>query len=251
MSNPPWLSVIVPAHNEERRLGATLDTLFRYLHARDYSSEILVVENASADGTADLVRQECIRHPELRLLQTTRLGKGRAVRIGMLHATGEWRFFCDSDLSMPIEELDRFLPPISGDADISIGSREAPGAHRHGEPVLRHVTGRIFTQMVKWFVMGGFEDTQCGFKCFRAAVAEDLFSRQRLNGWSFDVEVLYLARRAGYRIREVPIPWFFRADSRVRLVGDSLHMLMDLARIHWNTRRGLYEKNNSGTASGS
>jgi dolichyl-phosphate beta-glucosyltransferase len=251
MPNTPWLSVIVPAFNEERRLGATLDTLFRYLQARDYSFEILVVENASSDGTADLVRQACIHHPELQLLQIKQPGKGRAVRVGMLRATGEWRFFCDSDLSMPIEELDRFLPPCSGDADISIGSREAPGAHRHEEPLLRHITGRIFTQMVKWFVMGGFEDTQCGFKCFRAAVAEDLFSRQRLTGWSFDVEVLFLARRAGYRIREVPIPWFFRSDSRVRLIGDSLHMLMDLARIQWNSWHGLYEQKNPRAASGS
>jgi dolichyl-phosphate beta-glucosyltransferase len=241
MSDHPLLSVIVPAHNEERRLGATLGKLFHFLKDRSYASEILVVENASTDRTAELVRQLLPEHPELRLIQTPLGGKGRAVRIGMLQALGEWRFFCDADLSMPVEEIEHFLPPFSGEADISIGSREAMGAHRFGEPILRHLTGRIFSLAVKWLVMGGYEDTQCGFKCFRGAIVESLFTRQQFDGWTFDVELLYLASRLGYRIREVPIPWYYQADSRVRLVSDSLSMFIDLLRIRWNAARGAYD----------
>jgi dolichyl-phosphate beta-glucosyltransferase len=251
MSDPLRLSVIVPAHNEERRLGATLDALFRFLAECPFRSEILVVENASTDGTAELVRRRTSHHPELRLIQTPLPGKGRAVRMGMLHARGEWRFFCDADLSMPVEEILRFLPPDSGDADISIGSREAVGAHRFGEPMLRHLTGRVFSLAVKWLVMGGYEDTQCGFKCFRGSIVEDLFKRQRFNGWTFDVELLFLARRAGYKIREVPIPWYYQADSRVRVVSDSVLMLIDLMRIRWNAIRGVYEHANSEMQAGS
>jgi dolichyl-phosphate beta-glucosyltransferase len=158
----------------------------------------------------------------------------------MLSAKGVYRFLCDADLSMPVEEFERFFPPRLLDADVAIGSREAVGARRFDEPAYRHLTGRVFSLAVKLLVMRGFEDTQCGFKCFRGAAAEDLFSRQRFNGWSFDVEVLYLARRRGFRIREVPVSWYYQSDSRVRLVHDSLLMFVDLIRIRWFDLRGVY-----------
>jgi dolichyl-phosphate beta-glucosyltransferase len=245
MSNPspsPWLSVVIPAYNEERRLPATLERLQGYLSRQSFSYEILVVDNGSTDRTAAIVREFGRRVPAVRLAQTPIRGKGVAVRTGMLRAAGQYRFFCDADLSMPVEEFDRFYPPKLADADVAIASREAEGAHRFDEPPYRHFTGRFFSLAVKLLILRGFEDTQCGFKCFRGAAAEDLFSRQRFNGWSFDVEVLYLARRRGYRIREVPITWHYQSDSRIRLVNDSLRMLTDLLRIRWNGMRGIYDR---------
>jgi glycosyltransferase involved in cell wall biosynthesis len=242
MTLPPVLSIILPAHNEERRLPATLDRLSAYLGRQAFSSDIWVVENGSVDRTADVVREYAQRFPSLRLLQASARGKGLAVRMGMLAARGAYRFLCDADLSMPVEEIERFLPPRLEGMDIAIGSREAKGAQRFGEPSYRHLTGRVFSLAVKILVMRGFEDTQCGFKCFRASVAEDLFSCQRFDGWSFDVEVLYLARKRGYRICEVPISWYYQADSRVRLANDSLRMFWDLLRIRWNDIHGRYAK---------
>jgi glycosyltransferase involved in cell wall biosynthesis len=240
----PWLSVIIPAYNEERRLPATLEKILAYLATRPFSHDVWVVDNGSTDRTAEVVREYMGRYPSLRLEQITVRGKGVAVRTGMLRAKGAFRFLCDADLSMPVEEFDRFYPPALEGADVAIGSREVPGARRFGEPSYRHLTGRVFSLAVKILVMRGFEDTQCGFKCFRASAAEDLFSRQRFNGWSFDVEVLYLARRGGFRIREVPISWYYQSDSRIRLVGDSLRMFTDLLRIRWNSMRGIYDQPN-------
>lgn len=244
LSRSPWLSVIIPAYNEERRLPATLEKLQAYLSRQSFTYEIWVVDNGSTDRTADLVREYGRRFPAIQLAQTRLRGKGIAVRTGMLRAAGRYRFFCDADLSMPVEEFERFYPPRLADADVAIGSREAKGARRFDEPPYRHFTGRIFSLAVKLLILHGYEDTQCGFKCFRDAAAEDLFSRQRFNGWSFDVEVLYLARQRGYRIREVPISWYYQSDSRIRLVGDSLRMFTDLLRIRWNGMRGIYDRPN-------
>jgi hypothetical protein len=157
----------------------------------------------------------------------------------MLAARGEYRIICDVDFSMPVEEINRFIPPTLS-ADIAIGSREAPGAIRYNEPAYRHTIGRIFNFMVRMMALPGLQDSQCGFKCFRADVAEKIFPLQTLTGMSFDVEILFIARKFGYRIVEVPIPWYFNADSRVRLVDDSLRMAMDLIQIRRNARHGLY-----------
>jgi dolichyl-phosphate beta-glucosyltransferase len=141
---------------------------------------------------------------------------------------------------MPVGELNRFLPPALTGFDIAIASREVPGAVRYGEPALRHWIGRVFNQLVRLLAVPGFQDTQCGFKCFRGEAAEDLFRVQQLAGWTFDVEVLHVALRRGYRIVEVPIPWTYNAGSRVRVLRDSFTMLSDLIRIRRNARRGLY-----------
>jgi dolichyl-phosphate beta-glucosyltransferase len=243
-ASAPWLSVIVPAYNEERRLPATLEKLQAYFAGQAFTHDIWVIDNGSTDRTADLVRAAARKDPALRLAQIGIRGKGAAVRAGMLRAQGAYRFFCDADLSMPVEEFGRFYPPILAGADVAIGSREAAGARRFNEPAYRHLTGRVFSLAVKLLVLRGFEDTQCGFKCFSAAAAEDLFSRQRFNGWSFDVEVLYLARRRGFTIREVPVPWYYQSDSRVRLADDSLRMFLDLIRIRWFDLRGIYARPN-------
>lgn len=239
-----FLSVIIPAHNEERRLPPTLAAVNAYLERQEYASEILVVENGSQDLTAVVTEAFAADHPRVRLLQEGGPGKGRAVRRGMLEGSGEFRFMCDADLSMPIEEVAKFLPPVRGGEsngyDVAIGSREARGARRFNEPEYRHVQGRVFSHLVKWFALPGFEDTQCGFKCFRADVARDLFGVQVFSGWSFDVEVLYVARKRGYRIVEVPIDWYYRSESRVNPIRDPLRMLRDILLIRSNWRRGVY-----------
>jgi glycosyltransferase involved in cell wall biosynthesis len=237
---PPHLSIVIPAHNEEQRLPESLTRILEHLRSQPYSWEVLVVENGSRDGTAAVAERFAREAAGVRVLREAERGKGLAVRRGMLEAAGEYRFICDADLSMPIDQIDRFLPPALQDYDIAIASREAPGAVRYGEPAHRHWIGRAFNLIVRLLAVPGFQDTQCGFKCFRAEAAEALFPLQRLEGWTFDVELLFVAVRQGYRLVEVPIPWHYYPGSRVSLLRDSLAMFADLFRIRSNWRRGLY-----------
>jgi dolichyl-phosphate beta-glucosyltransferase len=234
------LSIIIPAHNEENRLPGSLTRIFAFLEGQPYQSEVLVIENGSSDRTAQVVEAMAPTHTGLRLLREPARGKGLAVRRGMQESSGAYRFICDADLSMPIEEVNRFLPPILNEADIAIASREAPGAVRYGEPFHRHWFGRVFNLLVRTLAVPGFHDTQCGFKCLRGEVADDLFAVQRLDGWTFDVELLFIALKRGYRVVEVPIPWYYNPGSRVSLIRDSLSMLNDLFIIRRNWRAGLY-----------
>lgn len=241
--NTPFLSIIIPAHNEESRLPRTLGQIFTFLEKQDYASEVIIVENGSSDQTLELAKRFANEHPNLVVIQEEQRGKGNAVRRGMLEAHGEYRFICDADLSMPIEELAKFLPPTLEDFDIAIGSREAPGAVRYNEPYYRHLGGRAVNLMIQMLILPGLNDTQCGFKCFRAKTTEALFRHQTLDGWSFDIELLYLARQKKLRIREIPIQWHFDADSKVRAVRDAIRMFGDILRIHWNNIFGRYESN--------
>jgi glycosyltransferase involved in cell wall biosynthesis len=236
----PFLSIVIPAHNEESRLPSTLQAVFDFLGRESYSAEVIVVDNASHDRTAEIARAQAALHPNLRVESQPVIGKGAAVRAGILAAHGDFRFICDADLSMPIEEVRRFLPPALDGFDVAIGSRELPGSARHGEPAYRHWIGRAFNTLVRWMAIPGFQDTQCGFKCFRGEVAEDLFRKQRLDGWTFDVEVLFLALHRGYQVVEVPISWYYVPGSRVRVIADSFAMFFDLIRIRRNWNRGLY-----------
>jgi glycosyltransferase involved in cell wall biosynthesis len=237
----PFLSLIIPAHNEEHRLPATLERVHNFLHSQTFSSELLVIENGSLDRTAEAADRFAQRNPATRVLREPRAGKGLAVRKGMSAALGDFRFICDADLSMPIEEVVRFLPPALANFDIAIASREASGAVRLGEPAYRHWIGRGFNTLVRLLAVPGFQDTQCGFKCFSAEAAQTLFPIQRLDGWTFDVEVLFLALKFGYRVTEVPIPWHYIRGSQVRLLRDSWQMFVDLFRIRSNWRRGIYD----------
>ncbi len=237
---PPHLSIILPAHNEQDRLPDSLTRILGFLAAQSLKAEIIVVENGSTDRTAEVAEAFARTCPGLRVLRETRRGKGLAVRRGILAATGDYRFICDVDLSMPIEQVTRFLPPVLVDTPIAIASREAPGAVRYDEPAHRHWVGRGFNLLVRLLAVPGLHDTQCGFKCFRADAAEELFRLQVLDGWTFDVEVLFLARRKGYRVAEIPIPWYYVPGSRVRLLRDSFAMLADLLRIRWYAARGRY-----------
>jgi len=237
---PPLLSIIIPAHNEEHRLPDSLNKVLSFLQYQPYQAEVLVVENGSQDRTAEIALRFTERYPNLYLLREPKPGKGLAVRRGMLEAKGDYRFICDADLSMPIDEVNRFIPPQLHDFDIAIASREIPGSARYDEPLYRHWIGRGFNLLVRTLTVPQIQDTQCGFKCFRALVAEDLFNTQILDGWTFDVEVLFIALKRGYEITEIPIPWYYIPGSRVNFRRDSLAMLSDLFRIRGNWRRGLY-----------
>lgn len=245
----PFLSIVIPAYNEEHRLPPSLARIVTFLRQQSYHSEILVVENGSTDATTAAVEQFAaaeVRADDrfvIRLHHSTP-GKGAAVKAGMLAAQGEFLFICDADLAMPIEEIAKFLPPAlkRGSFDIAIASRETPGAIRYDEPAYRHVMGRVFNFLVRILAVPGIQDTQCGFKMFTRESALVLFPLQQLNGWSFDVEVLYIARQHGLRLIEIPIRWYYQTDSRVRPIQDTINMVRELLKIRRNGRRGLYRR---------
>jgi glycosyltransferase involved in cell wall biosynthesis len=236
----PFLSIIIPVYNEENRLPQSLDDLLAFCDRQPYSTEIVVVENGSRDCTWQIASDYAQKHARLRSFRSLQRGKGLAVRLGMLEAHGAYRFMCDVDFSMPIKEINRFLPPQLKDADIAIASREAPGSVRYNEPNYRHQVGRIYNWMIRLLALPGLQDTQCGFKCFKGELADELFGLQTLTGWSFDVEVLFIARKRGYRIVELPIPWYFNPQSKIRVLHDSARMALDLLTIRWNLLRGVY-----------
>jgi glycosyltransferase involved in cell wall biosynthesis len=237
----PFLSIVIPAHNEEIRLPRALRQVFAFLEKQSYSAEVIVVENGSSDRTLEMAGEFASRHSNLVVIHEEQAGKGNAVRRGVLEARGAYRFICDADLSMPITELGKFLPPVLTDFDIAIASREAPGAVRYNEPSYRHWGGRAINLAIRLLILPGLNDTQCGFKCFRAEIAEKIFRQQTLMGWSFDIELLYLARKKRMSIKEVPVQWYFDADSKVSAVRDALRMIGDIFRIHINTISGRYD----------
>ena len=237
----PFLSIVIPAYNEEKRLPGTLEQVFRFLDKQPFPSEVLVVENGSNDLTFEIAQKFVDGRQNMHILRNEQRGKGLAIQHGVKAAVGKYVFLCDADLSMPIEEISKFIPPKLDDIDIAIASREAPGSVRYNEPHYRHFTGRVFNTLIRLLVLPRLQDTQCGFKCIRADVARDIFRYQTLTGWAFDVELLYIARYHGYRIAEIPIHWYFNADSKISVFRDSLRMFLDLLRIRRNARRGLYD----------
>jgi len=178
--------------------------------------------------------------PQLRLISLPQPGKGNAIRTGMLAAQGAYRFMADADFSMPVEEIGKFLPDGQPFAPVAIASREAPGSKRIGEPFYRHLIGRVYNFLVRTLVLPRLQDTQCGFKCFSAEAAEAIFPLQRLEGWSFDVEILTIARQLGFEITEVPITWHYQPGSRMHLLQDSLQMAKDLFTIRQSKNKGFY-----------
>jgi dolichyl-phosphate beta-glucosyltransferase len=233
----PWLSVVIPAFNEEPRLPSTLAALTSYLDGQDWRWEIRVVDDGSTDRTAEVTEERAAADPRVVLQREPHRGKGGAAKAGLLAARGRFRFLCDADLAMPVHELPRFLPPALEGFDLAIGTREGIGARRVGEPLCRHAMGRVFNWTIQRVVLRGIEDTQCGFKMFTAEAAEAIFPHVSVQGWAFDVEVLCLARRFGLRLVEVPIEWHHSADSRVSALRDSGRMLADLFRIRARVRR--------------
>lgn len=235
------VSVVIPAYNEEARLGATLDRVLEYARESGLDCEILVVDDGSKDDTASLAETYADRGVRL-LRNPGNRGKGYSVRHGMLEGARALVLFSDADLSTPIEELDKLAAPIlAGEADAAIGSRAVAGSKVEvSQPFYRVAMGKIFNRFVRAIAVGGFADTQCGFKLFTRESAQAVFKRQRFEGFSFDVEILYIARGLGYRVAEVPVRWIDSPDTRVSAVRDSIRMFADLFKIRWNGIRGRY-----------
>lgn len=239
--NKPFLSIIIPAFNEEHRLPKTLGEIFGYLQNQSYQSEVIVVDNGSTDKTYQTALSFQRKNPSLEVLHEPQRGKGLAIRRGMLAARGEYRFMCDADLSMPIEEISHFFPPSGGTIDIAIASREAPGAIRYHEPSYRHWGGRGINLLIRLLAIPGVQDTQCGFKMFSESAALNIFPLQTLDNWSFDIEVLYIALKLGFDIKEIPISWYFKPETKLSPLRDALRMVIDIAIIHLNAWRGVYD----------
>ena len=236
----PDLSIVVPAYNEESRLPPAVELIRDYLDRQPWSAEVLIVENGSVDRTAKLADEAARSDGRFHALHTTGRGKGLAVRTGMLASSGKVAIFCDVDFSMPIEAVGALRSAVIAGSEIAIASREVAGAHRIGEPAHRHLMGRAFNRLVRVLALPDLQDTQCGFKAFRGDVAHELFARSVVDGWAFDVEVLFVARRRGYRISEVPITWRYDASSRVHPFRDTITMLRELMQIRKNAREGRY-----------
>ncbi len=234
------LSVIIPAFNEAARIGKTLEELCAYVPTLVPDYEIRVVDDGSDDETATIADHVARRDQRVVLQREPHRGKGWAVRAGLLAATGELRFMCDADLSMPLSELPRFLAMVPSQCDIAIGSREGIGSRRVGEPAYRHAMGRVFSALIKAMVLPGVDDTQCGFKLFTSQAVETVFPMTTIAGWAFDVEVLLMAQLQGLRVQEVPIEWHYRENSKVSAVRDPVPMIRDLWQIRANGRRGVY-----------
>jgi dolichyl-phosphate beta-glucosyltransferase len=245
MTDHPAISVVVPAYDEERRIERMLLEALAYFRQRGLVAEILVVDDGSRDHTSGVVGRLTRTWPELRLIRLAQNhGKGYAVRTGVVNAVGGCVLLADADGATPIAELDRLEHALSLGHDVAVGSRAVPrdaGVHVERR-WYRHVMGRTFHGLVEILAVKGVRDTQCGFKLFRGAVAHDLFSRMRMSGFSFDVEVLLMAQRRGYRIAEVPINWVHQPGSKVNVVRDSIRMAADVLAIRANCLRGEYDQ---------
>ncbi len=242
MRQQPDLSVIIPAYNEQDRLGATLRDYLAYTRAGNRRVEFIVVDDGSLDRTSVVAESFAADHPEVRLIRLAEnRGKGYAVRTGVVNSRGRQVLFADADGATPLPEVERLEAAITAGADVAIGSRALEGQGvRVTAKLYRRVMGRLFHRLVESLTVRGVKDTQCGFKLFRGPVAHDLFSRMRMRGFSFDVEVLMMAQRRGYRIAEVPVNWTHQPGSKVNLVTDSTLMVRDLFVIRGRYLSGEY-----------
>lgn len=235
----PSLTIVIPAYNEARRLPPSLERIVAWVRTHpELAVDVLLVDDGSTDGTAEAARQAVGDRLPLTILRNEpNRGKGYSVRRGMLAAQGAVALFSDADLSTPIEEADRLLAAINDGADIAIGSRGLRESNiKVHQPWWRESAGRLFGVLTRLVALPGIRDSQCGFKAFRREAAQAVFSRQSLDGWAFDVELLVIARKLGYRIVEVPVHWENSPDSKVQMLRDGPGMLRDLLRVRWRHR---------------
>ena len=233
----PFLSIVVPAYNEQSVIGRFIDSVRSELPPYNITWEAIVVDDGSADETVRIVRDAASVDERVHVIAAAHRGKGAAVREGFLAARGEWVLMADADLSMPWNNLQRFLTVASerNAPEIIIGSREAPGAERTGETRVRRISGRVFNALVRLFAVPGIRDSQCGYKMLSADAVAALAPHLTIDGFAFDVELLYLARLAGFAIREVGIACHCRQDSRVR-VRAGIMSFLDVLRVRFQTR---------------
>ena len=238
----PTYSIVIPAYNESARLGATLEKVLAYVHARGWDAEVIVVNDGSRDNTADIVRTFSQKDPALRLVENPgNHGKGYSVRHGMLNARGRVVLFSDADLSSPIEEAPKLFQALEEGADIAIGSRWLRAEMQtQRQPLHRQVFGRIFNLMLRVTLRLQFKDTQCGFKAFRQPAVQAIFPLQQIERWGFDPEILFLARKFKFKVQEVPVAWGHSGGTRIHPLVDGSRMFLDMLRIRWYDLTGKY-----------
>jgi dolichyl-phosphate beta-glucosyltransferase len=239
----PTYSIVIPAYNESARLGATLEKVLAYVQAQGWDAEVIVVNDGSRDNTADIVRTFAAKYPTLRLVENPgNRGKGYSVRHGMLSARGRVLLFSDADLSSPIEEAPKLFGALEEGADIAIGSRWLRAATQTPrQPVYRQLFGRIFNLLLRVTLGLQFKDTQCGFKAFKQPAAQVIFPLQRIDRWGFDPEILFLARKFGFKVQEVSVAWGHSGGTRINPLTDGSRMFLEMLRIRWYSLMGKYD----------
>lgn len=241
-TEPIYLSIIIPAFNEEKRIGNTLWKIDNYLKAQAYTSEIILVDDGSTDGTVAIVTELIDRIETLRIVKNgENRGKGYSVKNGFMNARGKFLLFSDADLATPIKETEMMLKIMESGYDLALGSRGLKESDiKIHQPWYREIMGTVFNLLVRALAVKGFKDTQCGFKCFTREAAIQICKKQRIERFSFDVEMLYIAKKLGYKIKECPVQWFDSPHSKVNAVKDSYQMMIDLLKIRINDLRGFY-----------
>lgn len=240
----PQLSIVIPAYNEGARIEAALERVTSCIAARGWDAEVLVVDDGSRDNTAAIVQRWMESHPRLHLIQNPgNKGKGYSVRNGLLQAAGEIVMFTDADLSAPMEEAERLIAALADGADVAIGSRWMDRTRQTiHQPLYRQFFGRCFNWVTRAVMGLPFKDTQCGFKAFRRSAAQTIFRLQTIERWGFDPEILFIARKLKYVVREVPVTWGHDERSRMSYLKDGLKMLEDMAKIRANSLAGRYDE---------
>jgi len=238
----PFYTIVIPAYNESARLGATLERVLAFVRQNFWDAEIIVVNDGSTDDTAGLVRHCADSNEIVRLLENPgNRGKGYSVRNGVLHARGAIVLFTDADLSSPIEEAPKLLEALESGSDIAIGSRWVRSElQTHRQSLARQVMGRAFNLFLRVTLRLDFRDTQCGFKAFRRSAARAVFHLQKIEGWGFDPEILFLARRLGFKVTEVPVVWSHDTGTRINPLADGTRMLLEALHIRWYALTGKY-----------
>jgi glycosyltransferase involved in cell wall biosynthesis len=239
----PSITIVIPAYNESERLAPSLDRVLAFIHDYPGKAEIIVVDDGSQDRTAEIARGYAAQSGGIvRLLRNPgNRGKGYSVRNGMLNATGDILLFTDADLSSPIEEAHKLFSSLQNGADVAIGSRWARAElQTKRQSVLRQILGRVFNLVLRMVLGLDFKDTQCGFKAFRRAAAITVFRLQRIEGWGFDPEILFLAQKSEFRIDEVPVRWGHDTRTRINPLVDGTRMVSEMLRIRWYDLLGKY-----------
>jgi dolichyl-phosphate beta-glucosyltransferase len=240
----PQYSIVIPAYNEAARIGRTLESVLACIRSRGWFAEVVVVNDGSRDQTADIVREFAARAPEIRLLENPgNRGKGYSVRHGLLESFGEIVMFTDADLSAPIEEAEGLFAALRDGADIAIGSRWLERTRQTiRQPLYRQFFGRCFNAVTRAVMGLPYADTQCGFKAFTRAAAQTVFQLETIERWGFDPEILFIARKRGFKVVEVPVSWAHDERTRISYLKDGIRMLQDIAIVRWNAMLGRYNK---------
>jgi glycosyltransferase involved in cell wall biosynthesis len=237
-------SIVIPAYNESARLGATLEKVLAYVHAQGWNAEVIVVNDGSSDSTAEIVRDFARKDPTLRLVENPgNRGKGYSVRNGMLNARGRIVLFSDADLSSPIEEAPKLLKALEAGAEIAIGSRWLRSeSQTQRQPLHRQLFGRIFNLLLRMILGLKFKDTQCGFKAFKQPAVQAIFPLQKIERWGFDPEILFLARKFGFKVQEISVAWSHRDGTSINPLVDGGRMFLEMLHIRWNDLTGKYDR---------